>query len=197
MNTSTRLLHLIGAEGEAGITLDALDERLETQSRAAIVMAAGVLAQRGLLERPAPGRYRLNSAGRLALANGAEIKSGPRATRATAVQTRSLRARLWRAMRAMQKFSLDDVLLRAANGDEADAPNNAIKYINALERAGYLVRMRQRLPGDAPTSNGFVRWLLVRNTGPLAPIWQTRQGRLFDPNTQDTYPLACPEVAHA
>lgn len=197
MGISTELLGLIGAAGQPGITLAALDEQVP-QSKKAIVMAAGVLAERGLLERPAPGLYRLTPAGRIALANGAEIKGGPRRTHLTAVQENSLRARLWRAMRAMNKFGLDDLLLRAATGTEGDAANNAIKYVNVLERAGYLLRLRQRLPGEAPTSPGFPRWILLRNSGPRPPVWRKRHAEILDPNTGKTYPLAPParEVAH-
>ncbi|MCK7581824.1 MAG: hypothetical protein MZV65_43530 [Chromatiales bacterium] len=197
MNTSTQLLHLIGAEGEAGLTLDALDYAIEHLRRASIVSAVMILVERGLVERPAPGRYRLTAAGRIALHSQGGLASYP-ASRAPRRCAYSLRTRLWHGMRVLQKFSVDDLLLRAARGDEADARNNALKYVNALERAGYLVRMRQRLPGDAPTSNGFVRWLLVRNTGPQAPIWQNAKGQIHDPNSGDTLDLgAAPEVAHA
>ncbi|AFL76195.1 hypothetical protein [Thiocystis violascens] len=189
MRSSTLLLKLIGEAGEEGATLEALDQAIDGLSRKAIVMATGVLAQRGLLERRAPGHYRLTAAGRLALEAGIAIKPGPRGTHATAIQARSLRAKLWRAMRALNKFGIDDLLLRGANGDEADARNNAGKYVNVLERAGYLIRLKHRLPGDAPTSPGFVRWLLVHNTGPKAPIWQAGKRQLHDPNTGKTFAL--------
>ncbi len=195
MRSSTLLLKLIGEADEDGIGLDALDQSIDGLSRKAIVMATGVLAQRGLLERRAPGCYRLTAAGRLALESGVAIKSGPRGTHATGVQVRSLRAKLWRAMRALNKFGIDDLLLRAANGDEADARNNAGKYIAALERAGYLIRMKHRQPGEAQTSPGFVRWILIKNTGPRPPVWQLRQGRVFDPNTGDSIDLSAPETA--
>lgn len=198
MGISTDLLGLIGAAGEAGITLAALADQIP-QTKKSISMAATVLAERGLLERLAPGLYRLTAAGRIALANGAEIKGGPRLTHATPVQERSLRARLWRAMRAMNKFGLEDLLLRAASGDECDAANNATKYIGALERAGYLLRLRHRLPGEALTSPGFPRWILVRNTGPRPPVWSRKSARVVDSNTKKTYstqPADAAEVAH-
>lgn len=194
MRSSTLLLKLIGEAGEDGIGLDAL-ESIAGISRKAIVMATGVLAQRGLLDRPAPGCYRLTAAGRLALEAGVEIKPGSSGPRAAKRCAKCLRARLWRAMRALNKFGVDDLLLRAANGDEADAHDNARKYLGALERAGYLIRLKHRLPGEAKKSNGFVRWILINNTGPKAPVWRLRQGRVFDPNTGDSIDLSAPETA--
>ncbi len=194
MRPSTQLLHVFGEAGEGGTTLGAL-ETATSMSRKAIIAATGVLNQRGLLERLALGSYRLTAAGRLALEGGIEIKPGPKGERSPKQHRHCLRARLWRGMRALGKFGIDDLLLRAAQGDEADARNNAVKYINALERAGYLIRMKHRLPGEAKTSNGFTRWILIKNTGPKPPVWQLRQGRVFDPNTGDSVDLSAPETA--
>lgn len=197
MRNARLLLQHICAGGQDGVTLDALDEAAEHLLRKSIVSAVGTLVERGLVERPEPGRYRLTSAGLIALNDQDGLPSYPR-QRAPRQCVKSLRTRLWRGMRAMQKFGIDDLLLCSANGDEADARNNAIKYVNALERGGYLARMRRRAPGDAPTSNGFVRWLLLRNTGPEAPIWQNRQDSVFDPNTRETVHLgAAQEASHA
>lgn len=185
MNTSTTLLMLLHASDEGELSLDDIMAQIaapDGPSRQAVVMAAGVLADRGLIERPAPGHYRLTAAGRLAAESGQRITSGPWRGHAIGVQQRSLRARLWRAMRALKKFGLTDLLLRAARGDEGDAENNAFKYCRALEKAGYLVRIR-RQPGEAPTSPGYVRWVLVRDTGPMPPIWSHRTRQIFDPNT--------------
>lgn len=196
---SNHLLGLIHDAGEDGLTLAALDAGADLE-RKSIRNAIEVLKGRGLIERVAPGQYRLTAAGRLAQQFGTPIKPGPEGQTLSVARRypRCLRGKLWAAMRALGKFSLDDLLLRAAKGDEADARNNALKYVNALERAGYLVRMRQRQPGTAPTSNGFVRWLLVRNTGPQAPIWQNAKGQIHDPNSGETFDLdAVSEVAHA
>lgn len=199
MRPSNRLLELIGTAGEDGIHLADLDDRAEF-SRKSVRNAVDVLKERGLIESIALGRYRLTVAGRLAREYGTDIKPGPgpRGLSVARRFPRCLRGKLWQAMRSTCKFSLDDLLLRSADGNESDARNNALKYVNALERAGYLIRMKRRQPGDAPTSNGFVRWVLVRNSGPKAPIWQSSKGRLYDPNTGETIDLtALEEASHA
>lgn len=195
---SNRLLGLIGDAGDAGMTLAVLDASAELD-RKCVRNAIEALKTRGLIEAIDHGLYRLTAAGRLARHYGLDIKPGPRGERGPKLHVNGLRARLWKAMRALHKFGLDDLLLRAANGDEAGARNNAVKYLNALERAGYLVRLRRRDPGIAVTSNGFVRWLLIRSTGPRPPIWQAGKGQIHDPNTGAVHALAEParEVTHA
>lgn len=197
MRPSTALLDCLGTADEHGLEIDAIEQSTDL-GRHAIHDAVRVLVARGLAERLRPGVYRLTSAGHLARANGDEIRPGPCGVHVNAPRSGTLRRRLWCAMRAMSKFSIDDLLLRAASGDEADARTNVRKYLSALERAGYLARMKHRQPGDAPTSNGFARWLLLRNTGPIAPIWQSSKGRLHDPNTGETIDLtALEEASHA
>ncbi len=195
---SNLLLQLIGQAPEEGITLDAIDDHAELD-RKAITAATGVLFRRGLIERPALGSYRLTDAGRLALASGTDIKPGPRGARSPKRHAHGLRARMWRAMRLLTKFTIDDLLLRAARGDEAGARNNAVKYVNALEHGGYLVRMKHREPGEAPTSQGYFRWILLRDTGPKPPVWQVGKGRIHDQNTGQTISLGAAdekEVPH-
>ncbi len=84
----------------------------------------------------------------------------------------------------LRKATIPELLSFAAIGEEKAADNNVRKYLLALEKAGYLVRDARRVPGIAPTSNGFARWVLIERTGPWAPIYSNRKRHLYDPNTK-------------
>lgn len=73
--------------------------------------------------------------------------------------------------------------------DEADAVNDASRYIRILKAAGYLAEMRGRAPGSRPGSNGFKRFRLIRNTGPRAPLHRSKLAILHDFNTGED--VAC------
>lgn len=152
-----------------------------------IANACGVLVDRELIERIKPGCYKLLPAGLLLIEDGGEVKSGPRGERAARQHTGTLRVKSWRAMRQRKKFSLGDIIVLVANGDEKAIEGNLGKYVRALERAGYLNRMARREPGTAITSNGYIRYLLVRDSGPLAPVWRPSKATVYDPNTQEEH----------
>lgn len=157
--------------------------------RKQVAKSCGILKTRGLAERRRAGCYRLTEAGRIA---DRAVRSGPTGKhtgRRGANRAPSLRERIWRALRSLHKASLPELLQVASLGDEKDAASNARRYLGWLEQAGYIARLRTREPGTAPTSNGFVRWLLVRDSGPLPPRRSTRDGGLFDPNTGEAHPL--------
>ncbi|SDX89447.1 hypothetical protein [Nitrosomonas halophila] len=144
------------------------------------------LRKHGLVERTETGGHCLTSAGQQALAAGeTKLKSGPRGPQPGArIHRGSLRTRVWRAIRIRRKFSLPEIETLVVQGEEKAVRNNIGKYLKALERAGYLVRMPRREAGEAPTSNGHLRYWLPDNkdTGPIAPIWRPAQGTLFDQN---------------
>ena len=71
-----------------------------------------------------------------------------------------MRDKLWRAMRIKSKATIGE-LLELADEDAVAAMSNAQRYCLALQRAGFLRRLR-RAPGTRPTSNGHVRYQLVR-----------------------------------
>lgn len=155
--------------------------------RRSITNACAVLVNRELATRIKPGCYKVTLAGLLLIEGGGEVKSGPRGERAAKQHTGTLRVKSWRAMRQRKKFSLADIIVLVASGDEKAIDGNIGKYVRALERAGYLTRMARREPGTAMTSNGHLRYLLVRDTGPEAPIWRPSKSAVFDPNTQEEH----------
>lgn len=172
--------------------------RVSGLERKQVINACDKLVRHGFLIRQTysdgkvkPGKFRLTGEGRIALEAGANLKSGPKKPSGKARDTAgSLRERVWRLLRIRQKTSVPEVVGLLCDG-EATAKtieattNNVQKYLRALYVTGYLVEMR-REPGTKPTSNGFKRYLLVRDSGPLAP---TRRGkdRMYDPNEEREY----------
>lgn len=144
------------------------------------------LRKHGLITLTEPGCYRITSEGRQALADeDTNLRSGPHgSSQKERIHKKSLRTRIWRAIRIRKKFSLPELEPLVCTGHERDMRNNAGKYLKALESAGYLIKMKKVEAGTAPTSNGFARWWLPddKNTGPIAPIWRPGKGVIFDPN---------------
>lgn len=104
-------------------------------------------------------------------------------------QTTGLRQRAWWLMRALPRFTMDELLLTVAEGAEKDAPSNLQKYISALERVGVVTRLKRRHPGATPTSNGHVIWRLANDLGRKAPVWRSKTQVLYDPNSGALLPV--------
>lgn len=164
------------------LTITEIAERCGLE-RQAISAAACLLIERGWVQRRERGCYDLTADGQTAIAAGEEITCGPRGPMQAAKRPRKIttRDRAWHAMRLLKKFSIDDVIERA--GGER---HNVGRYILALEGAGYLVALR-RQPGNAPSSNGFRRFFLARDTGPKTPLLRNKSREILDPNTNETH----------
>jgi hypothetical protein len=150
------------------------------------------LRRHGLLVKTERGCHKLLVAGRAAAKEGARLRTGPQGPRnGRVVQKGSLRARAWAAMRIKRRFSIADLAMLAVKGGERDVESNLQRYLKALALCGYVRQLPTRERGVAPTSNGFARWLLLMDTGPLPPVWRASRGKLYDPNTEtDIEPAA-------
>ncbi len=149
--------------------------------------AALKLRKHGLMEKTEQGCHTLTDAGKAAVASGSTLRSGPREKHtATRVNKNSLRVRVWRAIRLRRKFSIPDLCMLVAQGGEKDIVSNIGKYVRALCKAGYLVKMPKRERGIAITSNGNIRYWLPdeQDTGPMAPIWRVAANTVYDQNTE-------------
>jgi hypothetical protein len=139
-----------------------------------------------------PGCYKLTELGKAALEEGIKLTSGPKGpTGKPKVISDTVRDRAWRVLRMRRKTSAPELigLLLDAGCDDATVTrtkNNLNKYLRYLHLAGYLIEMRREAP-QSPTSNGAKRFLLTRNTGPLAPIPQPKQKKVFDQNEEKQY----------
>ncbi|MFY3986093.1 hypothetical protein ACOTJH_29165 [Achromobacter xylosoxidans] len=138
-----------------------------------------------------PGCYLLTAAGRAALEAGVTIKSGPKGAHGKPRRTDgSLREKVWRLLRIRRKVSVPEAVALLCDGeataqDIENVTNNVQKYLRALRLTGYLADMR-REAGQAPSSNGFKRYLLVRDTGPQAPT-RRAHNRVYDHNEGREY----------
>jgi hypothetical protein len=168
---------------KACLTIDELANALPDHHRRDIVKATLKLMSRGLLERVERGCYQLTDKGIESRTSSEALTSGPNqphTAKHRPQKRNNLRQKVWRVMSVKQKFTIDDLLSVAANGEEKNARNNVQKYLRFLSEAGYLRELR-RVPGEAITSNGFKRYQLVRHTGPNAPA--LRHNGVYDRNT--------------
>ncbi|MBO9421740.1 hypothetical protein J7481_19690 [Labrenzia sp. R4_2] len=168
-------------------TVDELDTKLPLNRRQ-ISDGAGSLIMRGLLERVEVGCYRLTREGKAAAADGRVISSGPYRPdrgRCRAPQCNTLRQRAWNAMRMGNAFTIGDLAMAASTGGEKNPEGNLQRYLNRLVRAGYLAELPVRVRGTKLTSNGFKRFRLIRDTGPIAPVFRPKKRDFFDHNLGD------------
>lgn len=94
-----------------------------------------------------------------------------------------VRSQAWTSMRVMRRFTVGEIVATGSIGED-----NARRYVRALERAGYLTRVRDVVIGEI---GSCIIYGLVRDTGPLAPIaWLT--GGCYDPNKRRAFGLPDP-----
>lgn len=181
--TAQRLLTLIGAATRGECISEARLAELSGYGAKQVENACQNLRRHGFIARSAKGCHRLTAAGHRALEAGVTLKSGPRGPE-TGVRRRDpgLRQRAWNALRSGKKLTVDDLIMRAADGTERDPRSNLRKYLRALARAGIVFSMPVRERALNPTSNGAIRWWLISDVGPLAPIYRARCNLVYDPN---------------
>jgi len=155
--------------------------------RKAVAKAAGKLILRGLAERVEIGCYRLTETGRASASTKEVLTSGPnrRLTAKVRPAPKSFRQRAWAAMRMCGKFTIPQIVQLASEG-QRHPHDNLHTWFRALERAGYLRRLPVRERGTAPGSNGFIRWMLMLDTGPGAPMVRN-DGTVVDRNTGEVF----------
>jgi hypothetical protein len=176
----TGILHGLG---DGGMPIGDLADRLGL-GRGQVSQAAAHLILRGFLERLERGTFRLTAAGREARDRGVTIDTGVTGPiRALRVPKRTtIRQRAWAAMRITRTFTVADITTAVARDGDGDVAENLRRYCNELAKDGYLVRARRRRPGTAPGSTGFAVFSLVRDTGPLAPVFSRKAGAIHDFN---------------
>lgn len=164
-------------------TIDQLDAMLPLNRRQ-ISDGAAKLILRGQLERVETGCYQLTATGLEAAVSGETITSGPvgkHAGRTRRPLRDTLRQRAWTAMRMAGNFTVGDLVMAAAR-DDRDAENNVARYLRVLRSAGYVVELPVRARGTHLTSNGFKRFRLLKDTGPIAPVWSDARRMFIDHN---------------
>lgn len=142
--------------------------------------AARNLLRRGYLALGPNALYQLTAEGAAAAEAGVIIRGGPKGQVKLVKDT--LRARAWCAMRVRRTFTIGEIVADAVVSGEGQPRDNIARYLSRLQAAGYVREQRRRQPGTAIGSNGFKRFVLVRNTGPLAPVFRSEAHCVFDPN---------------
>lgn len=172
----------------ACLTVNQLAEDLDLTNRQ-VADAAACLHRRGYLERMAIGCYQLTEVGIVAGQAGETITSGPKGPHAGARSVRNtLRERAWRAMRIRKRFTVADLVADAGTAKDANPTGNLQRYLQFLRAAGYVKDLPRRSSGTALTSNGFKRWMLIRDTGPRAPSVRSKKHAIHDFNTGEDVP---------
>lgn len=144
--------------------------------------AARNLGRRGYLQVAKDGTYQLSDAGKVAVAEGVAVRSGPRGK--VKIVPDTFRQRAWTAIRLRNVFTIGDIVMDATKtAGEGQPEDNAARYLSRLKQAGFIAETAHRRPGTAPSSNGFKQFTLRKNTGPLAPVFRADEGVMFDPNT--------------
>ncbi|WP_321392756.1 helix-turn-helix domain-containing protein [Emcibacter sp.] len=188
---ATRLNEVLGIIGpEQCLTIEEMS-RQSNLTRHALQDGAQKLLSAGYVERIEAGCYRLTNKGKTAKVDDTTLTSGPKGPLTFSKKTSfdSFTARIWRAMRVSRKFTVPDLVMLAKQGNEKEPEAAAGKYIRRLYQAGYLQLLPRREKGTAPTSNGFKKYLLVRDDGELHPRYRPKTGKVYDPNTKKNYEL--------
>ena len=96
-------------------------------------------------------------------------------------------------MRIQRGFTINNLLVASTQGGERNAANNLRRYLKALAGAGVVRRMKRRVAGTRPTSNGFLKYQLLRDIGEIAPTLRPQTGVLYDHNSGQELELGVPE----
>lgn len=175
--------------GEKAVTLDEL-ELISPVNRHETVKIMSRLVSRGAVDRLENGVYRLNGKGKSLKSSGKKeiFHAGAQGLfNRNKHPSTTLRARVWRLMQLTPKFTVNEIKSLVSDGNEKAAENNIQKYVRALVKSGYIREMPKRLRGSVPTSNGYKQYLLIKNTGPKAPVLRNDKRQIFDQNTRETF----------
>ncbi len=165
-----------------------------------VVRAVGKLIGKGYAERKDIGCYTLTAEGEAFRASGQKFKPGTykRTAKHWRPRPNSMRDRLWAAIRIRQKASMPELIELASRDDKERtkaAYDGAWRYIDTLARVGILRELPTRAPGTALTSNGFKRWQLVTDLGPVAPQIRKNATEVYDPNADQSFPIPTAPLA--
>ncbi len=185
-------LAVLEAIGKQCLTIDQIEEVTELNRRQVSDGAAGLIT-RGHVERIDRGCFQLTESGEHCIDQGMVLNSGPFGSlkiARRADQRETLRLRAWKAMRMdiNGTFTVDDIALTAAREGDKNPIDNLQKYFRVLHKAGYLFLSPKRAAGTKPTSPGFKRYRLIRDTGEHAPVVRKKGTEVFDHNLREVFP---------
>ena len=130
----------------------------------------GSLVRAGILGKDKPARF---AAVTYTLLRDMGVEA-PRVRKDGSMLPYTAQDRMWRAMKVLRTFSVQDLVVYASLPDESIAPSAAAAYCQWLARGKYLV-------GMARSGNDVVRYRFVYDSGAKAPqILRVKQ--LYDCN---------------
>lgn len=182
--TAETLLTTIGQHGLVECITEVRLVELTGLSEKQVENACQRLRRHGFISRSGRGCFALTAAGQTAIAEGGKLRAGPRGPQESGQRRRDpgMRQRIWNTLRTGRKLTIDDILMRVSDGDERDGRGNVGKYLRALAKGGYTQPMAIREVPLCPTSNGSIRWWLISDTGPKAPVVRVTRKTIYDPN---------------
>jgi len=191
MAAQNKLLTLLATRPGVALSLDAICQlhapgkpfTAKTPLRKAVINGLGELMQKGLVERAKNERttfggnahveYRVTAEGVKRHAAGGVTcvpKGGPR--KSLPKPREGMRQRLWEALRISKKatlLNLAELIHQEGDPEPVKVIKDGLAYFAALARAGIVTKLAARAKGFAPTSNGHVRYAIIRDLGPIAP----------------------------
>lgn len=147
----------------------------------AIKQAFRHMERRGWIEKRERGVYAPTEKGRAAALAAEELPKGRYARHdKRRPRRKTVRDLAWKALRGLGKASAMELasLLPEDMRGKCDPAFNIRAFLKALECCGYVLKLK-RGPNAYERADRFV---LIRNTGPLTPLWRPSKGMLFDPN---------------
>ncbi len=182
--TETILKAVVLAPGEECVT-EARIAELTGLTAKQVEQSTLKLRKHGFLTKTGRGCHKVTQAGKDVVMAGGKLRSGPKGPEyGQRHRDPGLRQKVWNVLRMGKKRTIDDILMIVVEGTERDARNNVRKYLQALAKAGYLTVMPQREAPLNMTSNGCLRYLLVDDTGPIAPVMSVARGMVYDRNIE-------------
>lgn len=170
------------------LTIAELEAELDL-TRRQISDAASCLLRRDYLMRMEVGCYQLTETGLAAANSGEVITSGPRGPHYGVRRVKNtLRERAWRSMRFQRRFTIPDIVSSAAIETDGNPHASIARYLRVLRDAGYVKPSTRRVDRIAETSNGFKVWILIRDTGRLAPVVLSKSNAVRDLNLGEDVP---------
>jgi hypothetical protein len=99
---------------------------------------------------------------------------------------RTQNAKVWNAMRMLRAFTAGDLMavceIAADTGPRGKVPGTLRRMLSVFKASGFLAMTHKG--GTIPAV-----YRVIRNTGPLCPIYMKKLRVVFDPNTQGEHSL--------
>lgn len=174
--------------GGACLTKDEISAQFSDLNNRQITEGLLRLLDRGYLEKMDGDCLQLTMKGLQAAKDGITITSGPKGPTGIVYNRRdTFRGRVWTAMRIRRYFTIGEVAGDAKCAEDKEPEQNATRYMLQLRKSGYVAELARRQKGGAPGSNGFKRFVLIRNTGPRAPVYRAKHDAVHDFNTGEDF----------